>query len=181
MHSVKEKIIRLREAIRYARDQQGDSRCWIDYWVGYRLLSDTNQHILVLPAEERGMRICTSFYRKRKAQESSIPRKLIPETEWNKDLENKSEPVLQITLEELETAWRTHRDTPIEELTLSHDRTLYRLLPEHGHVPVDFTLPPRNEFLGTTKDGAGCPNFWKSHSNCKSENHNPHEWGPCEV
>ena len=118
-------------------------------------------------------------YQKRRAQESSIPKKIISKYEWNKDLEGRSEPALQIILQELERAWRTHRDTQIEILSLKDDKTLYRLLPEYEHVPVDFTLPPREEFLGTKKDCAGCPNFWKSHADCKKM-HNPHAWGPCK-
>ena len=63
---------------------------------------------------------------------------------------------------------------------MREDISLYKLLPEHGKVPVDFTLPPREEFLGTVKDCAGCPNFWKSHANCQTQKHNPHAWGPCK-
>ncbi len=182
MQSIKQRIIELRNAIRYIRDQNGDDRCWLDYRKGYALLHDTNPEELTrLPNRSDGMRLCTLFYEERKSQASSIPRNLISQDKWDKDLEGKSEQTLQLTLQELETAWRKHRETPIEKLTLSHDRALYQVLPEYGHTPVDFTLPPRAEFLGTKKEGAGCPNFWTSHANCKSVKHDPHGWGPCDV
>ncbi|MGV8142713.1 MAG: hypothetical protein ACP5NS_03705 [Candidatus Pacearchaeota archaeon] len=177
---VKERILELRNAIRYARNQVGDDRCWIDYWRGYRLLQDTDTSQLTLPDRERGMQICTSFYRFRKQAQSRIPRKIMSEQRWDEDLEEKSEPFLKVTLEELEMAWRKHRDTQVDQLTIGDDLSLYKQLPEHLHTPRDFRLPPRNEFLGTAKDCAGCPNFWTSHANCKSE-HNPHAWGPCNI
>ena len=180
MPSIKERIISLRSAIRYARDQTGDDRCWLDYWIGYRLLDDTDTTKLTLPNADRSMEICTAFYKFRRQQESRIPKRILPLQKWDEDLEEKSEPALQITLNELERKWRKHRDTPAEKLTMREDISLYKLLPEHGKVPVDFTLPPREEFLGTVKDCAGCPNFWKSHANCQTQKHNPHAWGPCK-
>ena len=177
--STKEKIIELRNAIRYPRDQVGDKRCWLDYWVGYKLLSDTTPRTLVFPDYEEGMRICTAFYERRKDSQSRIPKIIMPESEWDADLEGISSPTLDITLEELERAWRNHRNKSVDKLTISDDRALYRRLPESGKVPVDFRLPPRNEFLGKAKDYAGCPNFWNSHESCQVA-HNPHEWGPCK-
>ncbi|MEK6847186.1 MAG: hypothetical protein AABY16_03405 [Nanoarchaeota archaeon] len=178
----KEKIIQLRNAIRYPRDQTGDDRCWLDYRKAYALLPNTDKTQLErLPDYEKGMQICTAFYNKRKDVQSRIPRKIMPQAEWDKDLEDRSEAALNIILSELEVAARKHRDTPVEQLTLTDDKELYRLLPEYGRVPVDFTLPPREKFLGSAKDCAGCPNFWKSHANCPTApSHNPHAWGPCK-
>jgi hypothetical protein len=178
MTNLKEKIIQLRNTIRYARDQIGDDRCWLDYFQGYALLADIDQKRLVLPDKQTGMEICTSFYEKRKTDHSIIPRKIMPKESWDTDLEDKSRSAIELTLNQLERAVRTHRDTPITQLKMKDDRALYALLPEAGKVPIDFRLPPRNEFLGTKKDCAGCPNFWRSHESCTGE-HNPHAWGPC--
>ena len=181
MMNVKQRIIDLRKAIRYPMHQRGDDRCWLDYRKGYALLSDTYLNSLnQLPSKPEGMRICTLFYQRRKGR-SYIPKRSILEKEWDKDLENKSDAALKETMKQLERAWCKHRDTSIEKLTMRDDKALYRLLPEYEKVVVDFTLPPRNEFLGTEKECAGCPNFWDSHADCSTApRHDPHNWGLCK-
>lgn len=181
MEEIKERIIALRNAIRYARDQQGDDRCWLDYRKAYALLEDTDQTAMIqLPSYEKGMMLCSVFYSRRKDSRSSIPKKIMPSSDWDLDLEDRPEVGVYEKLNELERAVRKHRDTVIEELTIRDDKTLYKLLPEYGKVPVDFTLPARNEFLGIANPCAGCPNFWKSHAQCSTKLHNPHAPGPCQ-
>lgn len=78
----------------------------------------------------------------------------------------------------LENAIRKHRDIFDRERTLEDDKELYNILQDKK--VEDFTLPPRDEFLGDVKINAGCPNFWKSHQMCNQNDHDIHSWGPCE-
>lgn len=177
---MKNKIISLRQAIRYARDQKGDDRCWLDYWPLYEILEDTNSSMLeVNPNSKEIMQICTSFYEKRRQDYLDTPVNAILERDlWNSDLDSMNSSSLAKELEKIEETARKHRDTPILELTVEDDKTLYQILPEN--ISADFRLPPREQFLGTSNPCAGCPNFWKSHANCKAKKHNFQSWGPCD-
>src|SRR3989344_6651504 len=142
MIEVHSKIITLRNHIRYPRDQKGDDRCWVDYFPAYLELPDTvKERFTTLPSYEECMRICTSFYHNRRAdQADSTPKDaILNPKKWDKDITRMINHQLSTELDKIERAIRKHRDTPILELTLDDDRELYRVLPEK--IPVDARLP----------------------------------------
>src|SRR3989344_3813621 len=83
---------------------------------------------------------------------------------------------LRSELGKLESAIRKHSYIVYRERTLEDDKELYSVLPEK--IPADFRLPCEEDFLGTVRTDAGCPQFWNSHQNCPGE-HDLHQWGPC--
>jgi hypothetical protein len=173
-----EKIKELREAIRYPRDQKGDDRCWVDDYLVWSAHPKTRQ-LLHLPTYEEGMGRCRAFHKYRNATAPDpIPADAILDpAKWDDDNLTLDEDGLRNELHKLENAIEKHCHIPYRERTADDDRELYSVLPEK--IPADFRLPCEEDFLGTTKTDAGCPQFWKSHSNCPGE-HNLHQWGPCQ-
>lgn len=174
-----EKIRACRQAIRYHRDQKGDDRCWVDDYVVWKFLSDTPPEPTKPPSFEKAMGCCRSFYDHRRAEQPDYaPANAVSNPAlWDADLDALSEAERAAELERIQAAIRTHRDVIGRERTLDDDRALYDILPEK--IPADFRLPGKPEFLDGVKLGCGCPNFWKSHENCPTNNHNLHQWGPC--
>ena len=178
MDDLKTKIIELRTAIRYHRDQKGDDRCWIDDYLVWNSLPETKQ-VVKLPTYDESMRRCKTFFKYRNANSvDEIPADaLLDPTKWNDDLTNMKPENLSLELNKLENAIRKHSYIVYRERTAKDDRELYSILPEK--IPADFRLPCEEDFLGTKRTDAGCPQFWKSHANCPGE-HNLHQWGPCK-
>ncbi len=176
---IKAEILRLRNAIRYHRDQKGDDRCWLDDDWLWSLLPGGAEPPKTLPSYEEMMSRCGAFYRDRRADQAD----LIPVDAqidfaiWDQDLEHASDDVLEQVLTKLRMAIQQHRDIESKPRTLEDDRVLYRVLPEK--LTADFRLPAVAEFLGDAKAGAGCPAFWKSHQACPCKEHDTHRWGPC--
>ena len=170
-----------RNYLRWHRDQKLDDRCWIDDLGLWDFLLDTPPHEGKIPSFEEGMRACREFYAHRRAEAPDpIPKNALVEKEkWDADLRAMQHAELVETLTALQQSIRAHRDISSRKRTLQDDRALYALLPEK--LPADFRLPPEPDFLGEAKaPKAGCPSFWRSHSNCKTEMHDLHRWGPCK-
>ncbi|OHA33722.1 MAG: hypothetical protein A2928_01975 [Candidatus Taylorbacteria bacterium RIFCSPLOWO2_01_FULL_45_15b] len=176
-----EKIKKIRCAIRYHRDQVEDDRCWLDDYLVWAELPDSPPP-RNLTLQQKLLK-CEIFYANRRADEPD-PRSeqaILDPALWDRDLEKMSLIELAQTKATLLFVVGYHRD--LEEVerrarTIKDDRDLYSIaLPEK--IPADFRLPPRDEFLGRAKSGAGCPNFWDSHEHCGREC-NLYEWGPCK-
>jgi hypothetical protein len=103
------------------------------------------------------------------------PGAILKKAAWDQDISLMDEDQVKQERQSIESAIRLHRDIE-RERTADDDRMLYAVLPEK--LPADFRLQEEEEFLGTAKKGAGCPNFWKSHSDCKGK-HQIDQWGPC--
>jgi len=178
MDAVHSQILELRKVIRYHRDQKGDDRCWLDDYVVWNSLPETKQ-VVRLPTYDEGMRKCRAFFKYRNADAvDEIPADAVLElAKWDDDLAEMSSENLFYELNKLENAIRKHTYIAYRERTIEDDRILYSVLPEK--IPADFCLPSEEDFLGTTRTDAGCPQFWKSHQNCPEE-HNLHQWGPCK-
>lgn len=172
-------ILTMRQAIRRHRDTKGDDRCWLDDFLVWKILSDSPDDLTVLPAYEDAMSACRSFFELRRSSElDPVPvDAIVDSAHWDEDLVNASEEQLGLILAMLSAAIRVHRDIKERPRTIEDDRKLYAVLPEK--LPADFRLPTEGAFLGTEVEGAGCPNFWKSHGCCPCTTHNLHAWGPC--
>src|SRR3989344_175190 len=178
MDSLHSQIIELRKVIRYHRDQKGDDRCWVDDYKVWNMLSETKQ-VLHLPTYDEGMRKCRAFFKHRNVNSvDEIPADAVLDpVKWDDDLAGMNSGELNHEFSKLENAIRKHSYIVVKERTVEDDRELYSVLPEK--IPADFRLPCEEDFLGTTRTDAGCPQFWKSHANCVGE-HNLHQWGPCK-
>ena len=172
------RIKKLRSVIREHRDQKGDDRCWIDDYMVWNELPETKKKIH-LPTYDEGMERCRKFYENRNSDHvDEMPKEAIcDQTRWDEDLSGMNYQQLIGELFKLEDAIKKHYQITGRERTFHDDQELYDVLPEK--IPADFRLPCKEEFLGTAKPGAGCPNFWRSHQYCETEKHDLHEWGPC--
>ena len=175
--NVYSQIAEMRKAIRSHRDQRGDDRCWLDDQVVWNTVSSIEQKVH-LPAYGEGMRKCRLFYKNRNAASTDpIPADaMLDPAKWDDDLVEMSSERLWNEYITLEKAILKHRNIPEYTRTVDDDRELYSVLPEK--IPADFRLPREEEFLGTVRTDAGCPQFWNSHQNCPGE-HDLHQWGPC--
>ncbi len=175
---MKDRVIELRRVIRYHRNQVGDDRCWVDDYLVWNSLPETKQ-VVRLPTYDEGMRKCRLFYQNRNAVSADpMPADaILYPVKWDDDLKEMSAEDLRNEHTKLETAILKHYHIPYERKTIIDDRELYGVLPEK--IPADFRLPSEEDFLGTARTDAGCPQFWKSHQNCLGE-HNLHQWGPCK-
>ena len=174
-------IKKLRDGIRYHRDQKGDDRCWLDDNGLWSLLhNNTQAHETSLPSFEEMMRACRDFFLHRRAlTPDPIPSdaKLDPKT-WDDDLLVMTNDELEKEFLRLQHAIQTHQESKEKPLAIEDDRLLYKVLPEK--LPADFRLPPEEDFLGEGKQpNAGCPSFWRSHETCPCKEHDLHRWGPC--
>ena len=174
-------IKKIRQAIRYHRDQKGDDRCWVDDYLIWKFLPDSSPEPTTPPPFEKAMGCCRSFYDNRRAEQPDEPVSKIENNpaKWDEDLAGMNEVELNAEFEKLLAALRKHRDVIGRERTLDDDRILYQVLPEK--ITADFRLPDKAEFIDGVKPGCGCPNFWKSHENCPTDKHDLHRWGPCPA
>ena len=172
-------IIELRNAIRYARDQKLDDRCWLDYYQLYKII-DIKCDFNSLPSYDEGMSKCVAFYHNRRSDFiDALPSDTALDREkWDNDLSSMDFKALYHEIDKITKAAVKHYSILDIKKTIEDDRGLYRILPEK--MPADFRLPPKEEFLEGVKPCAGCPNFWKSHQKCETEQHNLHAWGPCK-
>lgn len=175
--NVRSQIIEMRNAIRSHRDQKGDDRCWVDDHAVYNTVPSIRQKVH-LPTFDEGMRKCRLFYKKRNALSmDEIPADaILNPAKWNDDLTEMNAEDLKQEHSRLETAIIKHYNISYDQKTKEDDKNLYSVLPEK--IPADFRLPSEQDFLGTVKSNAGCPQFWNSHANCLGE-HYIHQWGPC--
>jgi hypothetical protein len=140
------------------------------------MLDDSTEKPLEIPEEER-MKRCEEFYNNRRSETPDLPKPT--ERFW---ISSNIDMLIISPIERLEklfriqSAIRKHRDISGRPRTLDDDRELYSVLADK--TPADFRLPSRDEFLSREKLGAGCPNFWDSHSSC-GKSCNLHKWGPC--
>jgi hypothetical protein len=182
-HKLIEAITERRNAIRTHRDQKGDDRCFLDDYVLWNYLADSEPE-LTLPGLEQGMQMCTLFWIYRGATSADkTPANANPhQATWDNDLRATGSDHAQLVeiLLGLQEAIKAHRNVQGHPRTLKDDRLLYASLPEK--MPADFRLPNTDEFLGEAKaPKAGCPSFWRSHGNCPGAKHNLHAWGPCPA
>ena len=177
MEKIRSQILELRKVIRYHRDQIGDDRCWVDDYLVWNSLPETKQ-VVRLPTYDEGMSKCRAFFKYRNADslDNILTDAILDKTKWDDDLTRMSSEELPGELGKLENAIDKHCNIVYRERTLEDDKELYSILPEK--IPADFRLPCEEDFLGTIRTDAGCPQFWKSHENCPGE-HNVHQWGPC--
>jgi len=178
MISLHSQIKELRKAIRNHRDQIGDDRCWLDDYLVWNCIPEIKQ-VVKLPTYEEGMKRCRAFFKYRNANSfDGVPADaVLDQTKWDGDLVGMSSKGLTRELYKLENAIRKHYNITNRERTKKDDEELYSVLPEK--IPADFRLPCEEDFLGTARTDAGCPQFWNSHKNCPGE-HNLHQWGPCK-
>lgn len=171
-------ILEMRSAIRSHRGQKGDDRCWLDDHAVYNTVPSIREKVH-LPTYDEGMRKCRLFYKNRNAVSADpVPSDaILNSVEWDDDLREMNAEDLRNEHTKLETAILKHYNIPHDKKTIEYDRELYSILPEK--IPADFRLPCEEDFLGTKKTDAGCPQFWKSHQRCSGE-HNLHQWGPCK-
>ena len=172
------RIKELRKAMRYHRNQIGDDRCWVDDYKVWNTLPETKQ-VLRLPTYDEGMRQCRAFhkYRNSASMEETPADAILDPANWDDDLAKMNAEDLRSELSKLENAIYQHCNIFYKVRTLEDDKELYAVLPEK--IPADFRLPCEEDFLGTKRTDAGCPQFWKSHQNCPGE-HDLHQWGPCK-
>ncbi len=140
------------------------------------MLDDSTENPQEFSQTEK-MRRCEEFYDNRQSRTADLPaenQKFGVSGNFDILLVDFSGRVDE--LHKIQTAIRTHRDISGRPRNLDDDRALYAVLPVK--IPADFRLPNRDEFLGRAKNGAGCPNFWDSHSGC-GKSCNLHKWGPC--
>ena len=178
MDNLLSQILELRKVIRCHRDQIGDDRCWVDDYLVWNSLPETKQ-VVRLPTYDEGMKRCRTFFKYRNVSSlDEIPADaILDKKKWDDDLTKMDAEGLRSELGKLENAIYKHGNIVYRERTLEDDKELYNVLPEK--IPADFRLPCEEDFLGTTRTDAGCPQFWKSHANCSGE-HNLHQWGPCK-
>ncbi len=179
---LQERVIELKEAVRYARDQRGHDGCWFDYHKVYRLLPNVDlQELSRMPEFEEGMSKCKYFSKNRRAEppDTGSASAILDKTEWDRDLEAMRRDDLFIQLRNLENAAFKHYMTPEKDRTIEDDLELYSALPER--VCIDATLPKEEEFLHSTKEREGCEHFMRSHQDCPvgTYDHNVHNFGPC--
>lgn len=60
--SLLQEVMRLRNAIRYHRDEKGDARCWLDDIKLYENLPETVPVDATLPPKEEFLGSCTRFW-----------------------------------------------------------------------------------------------------------------------
>ncbi|TSC81729.1 MAG: hypothetical protein G01um101420_834 [Parcubacteria group bacterium Gr01-1014_20] len=173
-------ILERRNSIRSSRDQRGDDRCFMDDWLLWKWLSDSPPEPTAFRIEW-GMEQCALFYEHRRMEQvDPVPKDAILDSaHWDDDLEAMALNQLHDELVRIQEALRAHRDIKDRPRTLKDDQVLYQILPEK--ILADFRLPPKEEFLGEYRSPhAGCPAFWRSHSQCDTKCHNLHQWGPCK-
>ncbi len=174
-----EKIKEIRAAIRSHRDARGDDRCWLDDYHVWNAVGEGYFAPPDFPDPVKGMEQCRAYYRFRQASTPEpAPDSVINPVHWDDDLAAMDESGLVSELDRLRRAVAQHRDITDRPRTIDDDRALYAALPETA--ACDFRLPPEPDFLGEAKaPHAGCPSFWRSHSNCPAPCHDIHVWGPC--
>lgn len=173
-------IIKRRTVLRTHRDQVGDNRCFLDDYLLFAFVEG-------LPGKppklnlESGMPLCRKFYEHCRLDQklSNDKHAILDPSRWDNDLINRRSGVLLNRLETIQLEVVVLYEKSIRKpLNVADYRRLYqRTLPEG--IEADFRLPSEPEFLGESKSGAGCPQFWKSHANCNSESCDLHQWGPC--
>ena len=181
---LREKIRKVRQIIRYHRNQKGDNRCWLDDFLVWESVNGSRWSPIKLPPYDEMMVKCLDFWTHRQAETvDEVPPGMINNQSlryWNSDLLGLGAKELLGKLKQLEEAIARHRDIVGRPRTCDDDRALYAVLPEK--MPADFRLPPRDEFLGEAKEpNAGCTAFWGSHKDCpdRVSGCNVHAWGPC--
>lgn len=166
-----------RKVLREHRDQKGDDRCWADDY----LLAEVLGIAPPLPtgiSYEEGMRRCRQFYHCCRLDhlEPNPPDAILDPARWDDDLASMDPMRLDEELKKIKRAFVRLLGITDRPRTVEDYKELYAVFPEK--IQADFRLPPEPEFLGEAKAGAGCPNFWKSHSVCPDPC-NYHQWGPC--
>ena len=171
-------IRKRRQVIRAHRDAAGDDRCWLDDYLVWECLSDTFRMPVLQLSLEQKMARCILFYTHRRADTPDpIPEDAILDPlQWDNDIWKMPPSDLFAELIRIQEAIRCHRNIVGRPRTIKDDRKLYSVCPEK--IPADFRLPPEQEFIGSTLQNAGCPNFWDSHAHC-GHLCNLHQWGPC--
>lgn len=175
---LKRAILERRYIIRGHRDARGDDRCWLDDYLVWAMLPAQPFRLFEKLDRSERMEKCTMFYRLRRSETTDpIPSDAIIDPDhWDEDLRGMTYEQALDELVKIQEAIRRHGEVRDCLRTIDDDRALYAILPEK--VPADFRLPPEDEFLLGKKSGAGCPNFWDSHSAC-GRSCNLHQWGPC--
>ena len=151
--AVIQRIVGLREAIRYHRAQVGDYRCWVDDERLYKAAGG-DVSLPVVPNPHEFMRRCEAFWdHRQRADErgkgdpslNSEHRILSIPKYSNEDLAGESSLELSHKLDELLAAIRAHQQRGYAERSVSDDEALYVLLPEQ--VLWNSALPKREIFL----------------------------------
>lgn len=186
---MKTKVREARNVIRWHRDQKGDDRCWLDDYRVWKLIGVKPLPVLSSEVnEQQCLAECEKYFFNRSTEEADpVPANAIVDPErWDDDLRSATLAGLDHEMDRIKKAITEHynagryyklrrrRSRPRNYLD---DRRLYAVLPER--LPADMRLPPHDEFLGSTKPGAGCPAFWASHRHCSMTVHDLHIWGPC--
>jgi hypothetical protein len=167
-----------RQVLRDHRDQKGDDRCWLDDYKVWAMIQGAPVLSTHPPPYEIFMSSCLLFYEFCRMDEPDpIPiDALLEPALWDHDLRSFSYDQMIDEMVKIQQAIFKHLHISSRPRTVRDCRELYSVLPEK--IPADFRLPPREEFLGRARRGAGCPQFWESHRSC-TPLCNLHQWGPC--
>lgn len=171
-------IVTRRHLIRYARDQKGDNRCWLDWLLIWEMLDSTPPFPTRLPPRRKMLQHCRYFYENTNCDspDPTPQNAILEKSRWDDDLGKMDHEQLFAELLVQQIGIKIHRDIPHRLRNIHHERRLYDLLPEG--IPADFCLPPRDEFLGRAKSPcAGCPAFCDSWKRVRGS-HNFTRWGP---
>ncbi len=179
------RILKMRTALRYERDQLGDNRCWLDLGLIFAA-AGMRPDLVKLPQRERMQKLCRFFHQN--TQRPGDPQPLRPDAitdpaHWDDDLvahahdRDYLETQEYVLVAAIRRLYHRNRRTRGYQVTYADYDRVYMTLPEKLHA--DTRLPPVEEFLGEAKaPHAGCPAFWASHQRCDpGKDCNVHVWG----
>ncbi len=147
-------IIKLRNIIRYHRDQKGNDRCWLDDETLYEPLPETADKAQALPTKEVFMEKCARFHSKRQAPNQTKQISQEPKQPTDQDIKEMTEDEQKKEIARLRQAIRLHRNIGNNKRSWQDDQRLYRALNEN--TDYDTTLPERETFL------TSCDRFFSS-------------------
>ncbi len=150
-------IIKLRNVIRYHRDQKGDDRCWLDDELLYESLPETADKAQLLPSKEVFMEKCARFHSRRQAPERPKQASQDPDQPTEQALKGMNEDELKKEIARLIQAIRLHRNIGDNKRSWQDDIRLYRILNENTNY--DTTLPDQKTFL------TSCNRFFSTRRN----------------
>jgi hypothetical protein len=147
-------IIKLRNIIRYHRDQKGNDRCWLDDELLYESLPETTDKVIVLPSREVFMEKCARFHARRQAPEQTKQVNQEADQLPDQDIEELTEGEQKKEVARLKQAIRLHRNIGDSQRSWQDDQRLYKVLNEN--TEYDTTLPDQETFL------SACDRFFAS-------------------
>ena len=150
-------IIKLRNVIRYHRDQKGDDRCWLDDELLYETLPEHEQRAAALPTKEIFMEKCTRFHNRRQAPTQIKYPASDSVKVRDQDVNGMTEDEQKKEIARLRQAIRLHRNIGDNKRSWQDDQRLYSALNEM--IEYDTKLPELEPFLQS------CDRFFSTRGN----------------